>query len=410
MTATPPETRRPEDMEILHDLPREVVYCKKCVMTNQRPATSPEFRKKETSDTPVSAFGEDGICDACRYSEYKKTINWDDRARQLQELCDRFRRDDGRYDVIVPGSGGKDSVFAAHILKEKYGMNPLTVTWAPHAYTDIGWKNMQAWQHAGFDNILWTPNPKIHGVLTRLAFENLLNPFQPFILGQKVLAPAMALKYGVGLIMYGENQAEAHNRFDDNETPLMDSAHYTCGSRDEPLYFGGVELRGLEEYGITMKDMQPYLPHLADEVDAARIENHFLSYYIHWSPQQNYYYAKEASDFTSNPDRSEGTYSKYASLDDKVDGQHYYTMFIKFGQGRAMNDACRDIRDGYIDREEGVQLLHKYDGEFPKRHFQFFLEYIGIDEDKYWEIVDKNRSSHLWKKSGNDWVLRHPVR
>ena len=410
MTATPPETLIPENMEILHGLPREVVYCKKCVMTNQRPATSPEFRKKETSDTPVSAFGEDGICDACRYSEYKKTINWDDRARQLQELCDRFRRDDGRYDVIVPGSGGKDSVFAAHILKEKYGMNPLTVTWAPHAYTDIGWKNMQAWQHAGFDNILWTPNPKIHGVLTRLAFENLLNPFQPFILGQKVLAPAMALKYGVELIMYGENQAEDHNRFDDNETPLMDPAHYTYGFRDEPLYFGGVELRGLEEYGITMKDMQPYLPHLEDEMGTAGIENHFLSYYIHWSPQQNYYYAKEVSDFTSNPDRSEGTYSKYASLDDKVDGQHYYTMFIKFGQGRAMNDACRDIRDGYIDREEGVQLLHKYDGEFPKRHFQFFLEYIGIDEDKYWEIVDKNRSSHLWKKSGNDWVLRHPVR
>ena len=375
------------------------------------PGDQPEFRKKETRDTPVSSFGADGICDACRYYETKARIDWDARERELVALCDRHRCHDGRYDVIVPGSGGKDSIYVAHLLKHKYGMNPLTVTWAPHAYTEIGWRNMQAWQRMGFDNLLFTANPKVHGTLTRLAFLNLLNPFQPFILGQKILAPTMALKYDVPLIMYGENQAEGGNRFADTETPLMDPAHYTTESHDEPLYFGGVELHALAEHGITTRDMQPYLPLLREQVEAAETEIHFMSYYVHWSPQQHYYHAKEVSDFEPNPNgRSEGTYTKYASLDDKVDGQHYYTMFIKFGQGRAMNDACRDIRDGYIGREEGVALIRKYDGEFPKEHFRFFLDYIGIDEDRYWETIDRNRSPHLWRKEGNDWVLRHPVR
>ena len=96
----------------------------------------------------------------------------------------------GEYDCIVPGSGGKDSVFAFDILKYKYKMNPLTITWSPHMYTEIGWENFQSWLHkGGFDNYLYTPNPKIHRRITREAGMNtrLMHPFQPFIIGQKLL-------------------------------------------------------------------------------------------------------------------------------------------------------------------------------------------------------------------------------
>lgn len=144
----------------------------------------------------------------------------------MEELCNKFRRNDGTYDVIVPSSGGKDSFYVAHQLKYKYGMNPLTVTWAPHQYTEIGWKNFESMIDAGFDNVLVTPNGKVHRVLTRLAFENLVNPFQPFIIGQKNVAPRAALQYGVQLIMYGENQAEAHNKLEENFSPLMDISHF----------------------------------------------------------------------------------------------------------------------------------------------------------------------------------------
>ena len=396
-------------MKVLYGLPEDVIFCKRCVMSNPRPATSPEFRKKD-SRIPTSAFGEDGICDACRYYEQKALIDWDDRDRQLRELCDKYRRSDGSYDVLVPGSGGKDSILVSHLLKYKYDMNPLTVTWAPHIYTEIGQRNMQNWLQAGFDNILVTANPLIHGKLTSIAFQKLVNPFQPFIMGQKITAPRLALLYGIELIMYGENQAEAHNALNETVSPIMDPAHYTRESADTPLFFGGVPYEDLPEHGIPHNEMNMYIPPLREKVEEAGIVVHFMSHYVNWSPNANYYYAKEHANFESNPDgRSEGTYSKYASLDDRIDGLHYYTMYIKFGQGRAMNDACRDIRDGLISRDEGVALVNRYDGEFPKKYFQECLKYMDISEERFWEVIDGARSPHLWTKKDNEWVLRHKV-
>ena len=131
------------EKKAMHGLPEKVVFCKKCVISNQRPSTSREFVKENTNISTVG-FGDDGICDACKWFEEKKKIDWEDRERQLKELCDRYRKNDGTYDVIVPSSGGKDSFYVAHELKFKYGMNPLTVTWAPHKYTDVGWHNFQS--------------------------------------------------------------------------------------------------------------------------------------------------------------------------------------------------------------------------------------------------------------------------
>lgn len=397
-------------MKIKHDLPEEVVFCTKCVQSNQRPGTSPEWKKTD-SKVPTAAFGEDGVCLTCKYFEEKKQIDWDERERELRDLLDRHRRNDGRFDVVVPGSGGKDSIYVAHVLKTKYGMHPLTVTWAPHMYTGIGWQNFQNWLKAGFDNILITPNPHVHRILTRLAFENLVNPFQPFIIGQKNVAPRVALQYNIPLIMYGENQAESHVTLaDDLTTPLMDPVHFTRRSADAPVFSGGVVLEDLAQYSITKTDMYYYIPLLEEMVRESKLEIHFFSHYTNWSPQKHYYYAKDYTGFECNPDgRSEGTYTKFSSLDDKIDGLHYFTMFTKFGQGRATSDACRDIRDGLITREEGVSLVHKYDGEFPRKYFRECLEYMGISEERFWEVVNSARPPHLWEYTGEQWRLKHIV-
>lgn len=395
-------------IKTLHNLPEKVIFCKSCVMSNQRPATQPEFTKRTSSDTPTSSFGEDGICDACQYTKYKASIDWDGREKQLKALCEKYRTKDDHYDVVVPGSGGKDSIYVSLILKEEYGMTPLTVTWAPHAYTEIGLHNLDAWRETGVDNMLFTPNPKLHATLTRLAFLNLVNPFQPFIIGQKILAPRIAAKFHIPFIMYGENQAEVHNSISETVSPLMDPKHFTSTKGDSELFFGGVSMSDIQkEFGFRKSDFAPYIPLSTHEFNNSKLEVHYMSYYKNWSPQQNYYYVSENSGFQPNPNgRSEGTYSKYASLDDKIDGQHYYTMLIKFGQGRAMNDACRDIRDGYITRDEGIKLVELYDQEFPEQHFEFFLNYINITESEYWKIIDSARSPHLWEKMGNTWKLK----
>ena len=187
-----------------YGLPSEVAYCKNCVISNQRPNSAVEYKHTKESIKQTINFNSEGVCDACRFTEKKKSgINWEKRELQLRELCDRHRKHDGSYDCIVPGSGGKDSFYASHILKTKYGMHPLTVTWAPHIYTVWGWNNFQSWIHAGHDNYLMTPNGRVHRLLTRLSTELLFHPFQAFMFGQKALAPKMALLFNIPLVFYG---------------------------------------------------------------------------------------------------------------------------------------------------------------------------------------------------------------
>jgi N-acetyl sugar amidotransferase len=204
-------------LETRWGLPGEVVFCKRCVMSNQRPTSSIEFKHTAAHRHRALHFDSDGICDACRVNEQKNFIDWKKREEELLALLDEYRRNDGYYDCIVPGSGGKDSVYAAHLLKYKYGMHPLTITWPPLLYTDYGLRNFRNWlEVGGFDNVTFKPNGRVMKLLTRLSIENILHPFQTFILGQKNLAPKIALKYGVPLIFYGENEAEYGNPLADN--------------------------------------------------------------------------------------------------------------------------------------------------------------------------------------------------
>ena len=133
-----------------------------------------------------------------------------------------------------------------------------------------------------------------------------------------------------------------------------------------------------------------------------------MGYYKRWDPQENYYYCAEHTGFSPNTERSEGTYSKYASLDDCLDGFHYYLGFIKFGIGRATSDAAHEIRDGKITRDEGISLVRQFDGEFPRKYYKDFLEYCDMKEPEFEEIVDAWRPAHLWQQDG-DWKLRKPI-
>jgi len=396
--------------ETFFGLPPKVEFCSQCVISNQRPSSTVEVGSGKLDKKVTIAF-KDGICSACAFAAEKSSnINWQDRENRLRELLGKFRKSDGNYDVIVPGSGGKDSAFTAHVLKYKYGMNPLTVTWAPHVYTDIGWENFSNWMHiGGLDNILYTPNGKLHRLLTRLAFFNLLHPFQPFIIGQRVIGPAMAARFGVNLVMYGENQAEYGNAIEENQIPTMNPAFYSsCDSMD--LKFGGVCLRDIiSEHSFSLGDFAPYIPPKREVLEDAGVEVHYLGYYLRWDPQECYYYAVEHTGFQPNPIRTEGTYSKYSSIDDKIDPFHYYTTLIKFGLGRASYDASQEIRNGKITREEGVNLVRKFDSEFPSKYFKDFLEYIDCSEEEFYATVDRYRSPHLWQNQGGDWQLRHQI-
>ena len=407
-----------------YGLPAEVKYCSVCTLSNQRPASAVEYQHdRETKKVTVPI--DDGVCDACKIHSMKHgSIDWDAREAELRELCDRYRRNDGKPDCVVPGSGGKDSIYAAHLLKYKYGMHPLTVTWAPHIYTPWGWDNMQAWIHAGFDNFLFTPNGLVHRLLTRLSVETLYHPFQPFIIGQKLFAPALAAELGIPLVFWGEPEAEDGNPVADYGTSEQDWKYFASKDRDN-ITLSGVKLGELKDsYGLTEQDLKPYLPVDPQKLADAKIDVRYMGYYELWHPQNNYYYSMDHTKFKPAPERTAGTYGKYSGIDDKIDDFHYYTTFIKFGIGRATYDSAQEARNEDLTRDEAVDLVKRYDGEFPERFAKECLEYMSVPESEYpvaskmfehpemtreyFEMLtDHFRSPHLWRKEDNDWKLRH---
>lgn len=411
----------------LYGLPEKVIYCRKCVISNQRPNSAEEFKHTKGIKKATINFNEDGICDACVFAERKRLhIDWEERDRQLRDLCDKHRKHDGSYDCIVPGSGGKDSFYASHILKNKYGMHPLTVTWAPHIYTEWGWKNFQSWIHAGHDNYLMTPNARVHRLLTRLSTELLFHPFQAFMFGQKGFAPKMAQLFNIPLVFYGENEAEYGNPLADTESSRRDWSYFTADDQSK-IYLGGVSVEDLKlNFGLDQNDLQPYLPANQNILEEKGIEVHYLGHYLKWHPQACYYYAVENGGFQAAPERTPGTYSKYNSIDDRIDDLHYYTTGIKFGLGRASYDAAQEIRSGDIDREEGVALVRRFDHEFPERFIDELFSYLSLDakefpvaskmfdnplmdKDYFCLLADQFRSPHLWYFEDSEWRLRNPI-
>lgn len=395
-------------LEAKYGLPREVQFCRKCVISNQRPSSVVEYRNTAEMAKPTIHFDEEGVCDACRVAESKQRIDWREREERLGELCRRYRDRGPYFDCIIPGSGGKDSVYAAHILKTKFGMRPLLVTWPAHRYTLWGGRNLDRWQSLS-THLLYTPRDDVHRLLTRLALENLFHPFQPFIIGQKALPAKFAAKLKIPLVFYGEDEAEYGNPRENTQSARREYAYYAQHPKD--VYLSGVHVSELKErYGLTGADLEPYMPATPQEIDDANVDVRYLGYYLKWKPQECYYYAVEHGGFECAPERTPGTYSKYNSIDDKLDDLHYWTTFIKFGIGRATYDAAQEIRSGDITREEGVALVKRFDGEYPERFEREVFEYLSVDgfpemtRERLFMLADRFKSPHLWE---NGYLRRH---
>ncbi len=391
-------------------LPKKIIFCKKSLISNQRPNSSIEFNHNKKSKKKTLAIDKNGISDSWKYSRIKLKIDYGDRKKKLLKLLEKHRGKHGEFDCIVPGSGGKDSCYASHVLKNKFGMNPLTVTWSPILYTDYGYQNYKNWLRTdNLENISSKRDEHTMKYLTKLAIMNLMHPFQTFMLGQKIFATKMATKYKIPLVFFGENEAEHGNPIADNKKSIRDKSYFTYKNFDK-LYLGGVRIKDLiTKHNLKFKNLKIFLPPLEDELFKDNIEVHYLGYYLKWIPQETFYYAVENCGFRPRPFRTQGTYSKYNSIDDKIDDLHYYTTFIKFGIGRSTYDVSQELRNGHLSIEEGKKLIRKYDGEFPDKYFNEIMRYLEIKRSDFFKTVDKFRSPHIWKKIKNKWKLRHTV-
>jgi N-acetyl sugar amidotransferase len=383
-------------------LPKEIIFCNSCVVSNQRPRVT---------------FDTDGICDGCNYAKVKNFhIDWEKKETELIKLLESHRSNKGGYDVLVPGSGGKDSSYVANVLKHKYGMNPLCITCAPFAYTDIGIKNLNSFIDSGFNNIVYYPRTDIHSKLARASFEIVGDPFLPFIYTQKARAFRVAKQHGIKLIFYGENGEVEYGGSKDNINkpyePISEwTRKYFKGMGFHDLLNTSIKKGFIDKSLINESIYEQYTPPKTEEIENLGIQMHWMSYYKKWDPQENFYYAAKFSNFSPKMSgRSEGTYTRQTSLDDKTDGLHFYLAYIKFGMGRATRDAMTDIYRGHLTRKDAVTLVKKYDGEFPLKNYKFFSNYCDIKDSDFWRIINVFREqSNAWTKKNNKWKLVRQV-
>lgn len=367
-----------------------VVYCRTCLMPSSRPRI---------------VFDEEGICNACRYAERKKTFDWSARQYEFLRLIEPYRATDGSWDCVVPWSGGKDSSTIAYRLKFEFGLNPLLVTFSPLIPNQVGAHNREALLSLGFDNILVRPNQRVARKLARRFFRERGNPKVAWDAGINAVPVKLALKLGIKLVFYAE-----HGETEYGGRVLHEESGKFRDFTEVIEHQVGDDPRNWVDADVRLEDINPYLYPDADEVGGAGLRVCYFAYFFKWSMFENYRFIASKLDFRLNANgRTGGTFTSFDSLDDKIDDVYYYLQAIKFGFGRAVRDASRMIQNGHMTRAEGLALARKHDGEFPREYLAESLEYLGLTEEEFREIVDKHRNPEIWSHDGVEWTLRFPL-
>ncbi|MEK9673579.1 MAG: N-acetyl sugar amidotransferase [Rhodospirillaceae bacterium] len=366
-----------------------VAFCKTCLMPDTRPRI---------------VFDADGICNACHTARGKDSIDWAARREEFLDYVDRFRPKDSLYDCIVPWSGGKDSSAIAWKLKFEFGLNPLLVTFSPLMPSGVAAHNREEMIKAGFDHLMVRPNQHISRHMARRFFIERGNPKIHWDAGINSVPVRTAVNYKIPLLFYAEHGeseyggrvlSEEHRKVRD----FTEVLEHQIG--DDPYnWMDGV---------VEEKDLALYLYPDLPEVEEVGIKALYFAYFFRWSMKENYDYIKDKIDFQlAENGRTDGTFTNFDSLDDKIDNLYYYMQFIKFGFGRAVRDACRMIQNNHMTREKGLELARRYDAEFPKSYHDEHLDYLSLSEAEFQEIVDKHRDPQIWENRGNEWVLKNP--
>jgi N-acetyl sugar amidotransferase len=373
-----------------------IKFCKICIMPNTRPRI---------------VFNSENICNACLHSQKKNNINWEERKKEFDILITRIKeqslKNKSKYDCVVPWSGGKDSTSIALKLKFEFGLNPLLVTFSPLIANECGVFNRNIVSELGFDSIFISPNKNISKKLAKRFFIERGNSKIGWDAGINSGPVQIALNYKIPTIFYAEHGESEYgglvlNEESEKKRNLREVIEHQIG--DYPENWISEE--------VTERDLAPYIYPSESEIGNIKLEAYYFSYFFKWSMLENYEYVKlKMPNFKTDPSgRTQGTFTNFDSLDDKIDCLYYYMQYIKFGFGRATRDSCRMIQNNQMTRKEAIELARKYDGEFPEKDFEEVLNYLELNQDTFEEIVTKHRNAEIWKSGkDNKWKLINSI-
>ncbi len=356
------------------------------------------------STRPRISFDKRGWCNACVWMEKKKTLDWASRQKELEQLLDKHRRSDGGFDCLVPVSGGKDGSYVAYNLKHKYGMNPLALTITPALALELGEQNLKAFVASGYNHITVNPAYEAMRVLNRVGLLEMGFPYYGWLISIQAGVVRMANKLGLGLIFYGEDgEVEYGGTTETDKNPIYDVQYMN------KIYLEGGYEKVLKESGLPESDL--FFFRFPDDEDLQRtpIDITHWSYFENWDPYRNYLVAKEHCGLKEAESSNAGTFTNFSQNDQALYALHAYFMFLKFGFGRATQDASIEVRRGAMDRQQALNLVRLYDGHYPHEYLDTYLEYYQISRAEFDEAIDKYANKDLFEKVEGYWKPRFIV-
>lgn len=363
---------------------KRIHWCSNCLSMSTRPRIS---------------FDERGWCNACIWAEKKKTLDWESRQPELETLLTKHRRNDGRFDCIVPVSGGKDGSYVAYNLKHKYGMNPLAVTVTPALPLELGDRNLRAFIDSGYSHISISADHEAMRIANKVGFVEMGFPYYGWLIAIHTAVIRAAIGFGVGLIFYGEDgEVEYGGSTETTKNPIYD-VHY-----QKRVYLEGGYDKVLKGTGLPDGDLYFFKFPDEDVLQANPIDLTHWSYFENWDPYRNYLVAKEHCGLMEAENTNAGTFTNFSQNDQALYALHTYLMYLKFGFGRANQDACIEIRRGAMDRKQAVNLVRMYDGHYPEEFIEQYLAYYQMSKEEFDAVIDRYANHALFAKVDGRWA------
>lgn len=360
-------------------------YCQNCVLPDTRPNLQ---------------LDDKGICNACRSSKSKSSIDWEKRKKSFEKVIKSVKAKNRGYDCLIPVSGGKDSHWQV-IKCLEYGLNPLTVTWKTPARTETGIQNLKNLIGLGVDHIDFQINPKVEKKFMYQALVKYGATAIPMHMALFNIPLNIAVKFDIPLIVWGENSAFEYGSSDDTHTGFQ-------LNQDWLKNYGvtqGTTARDWIGNELSRKELTPYFGPKDNELESKDIHAVFLGYYFKWSPDISLEAALKHG-FQVRKRGSRTGYYNYADIDDEFISIHHYLKWYKFGFTRTFDNLSIEIRNGQMTRDQAIGIIKKRGEEKPLEDIRALCTFLDITESHFFNVIERFRNLNFWKKNNCIWQIR----